>query len=156
MKRVLITGMSGTGKSSVLRRLAELGYRTIDTDEDDFTVTLPAGAGVERLWREDRIQAVLSATDTELIFVSGTCRNQVRFYPQFDRIVLLSAPPPVLVERMASRTTNPYGRRPEDITETLHYRETVEPLLRHSATLEVDTTAPLEEVVRGILEHVLE
>ena len=26
MKRILITGMAGTGKSSVIRRLAELGY----------------------------------------------------------------------------------------------------------------------------------
>jgi shikimate kinase len=156
VKRVLITGMSGTGKSSVLHRLGELGYRTIDTDEDDFTMTVATDDGVERLWREERIQAVLSATDAELTFVSGTCRNQVHFYAQFHHIVLLSAPPSVLVERMASRKNNPYGKRPEEIAETLQYVQTVEPLLRRSATLEVDTTAPLEEVVRKIVQHVLE
>src|SRR5215470_14919911 len=33
MKRVLLTGMSGTGKSSVIRALADLGYKAIDTDD---------------------------------------------------------------------------------------------------------------------------
>ncbi|TME21669.1 MAG: ATP-binding protein [Chloroflexi bacterium] len=139
-----------------MRRLADLGYRTFDTDEGAFTVSVQSDPGTERLWREDRMQALLSATDADLIFVSGTCRNQVRFYPQFDRIVLLSAPPAVLVERLAMRTNNPYGSKPEEVAETLRFVETVEPLLRKAATLEVDTTAPLDEVVRTILQHVLE
>jgi shikimate kinase len=156
MKRVLITGMSGTGKSSVLRRLGELGYRTVDTDDDGFTATVQSESGTEQLWREDRIQAVLSAADVDVLFVSGTCRNQVSFYPQFDRIVLLSAPVPVLVDRLATRMNNPYGRTAEELAETLRFVETVEPLLRDTATLEVDTTAPLDKVVRTILQHVLE
>lgn len=35
MRRVLITGMSGTGKSSLLQELAARGYRTVDTDYGD-------------------------------------------------------------------------------------------------------------------------
>ena len=33
MKRVLLTGMSGTGKSSVIGELAALGHTAIDTDD---------------------------------------------------------------------------------------------------------------------------
>jgi hypothetical protein len=33
VKRILLTGMSGTGKSSVIRELAVLGYKAIDTDD---------------------------------------------------------------------------------------------------------------------------
>jgi predicted ATPase len=36
VKRVLITGMSGTGKSSLLHELAARGYRTADTDYGDY------------------------------------------------------------------------------------------------------------------------
>jgi dephospho-CoA kinase len=32
MKRVLLTGMSGTGKSSIIDRLVALGYRAVDLD----------------------------------------------------------------------------------------------------------------------------
>jgi serine kinase of HPr protein (carbohydrate metabolism regulator) len=90
--RVLITGMSGVGKSSLLAELARRGYRTVDTDYGDYHGTVDG----ERLWREDRIAALL-AEDGPLI-VSGTTRNQVVFYPHFDHIVLLSAPAEVLVE----------------------------------------------------------
>ena len=36
MKQVLITGMSGTGKSTVVRALAARGYRAIDLDCDHY------------------------------------------------------------------------------------------------------------------------
>ena len=155
MKRVLLTGMSGTGKSSVLRRLAELGYCTVDTDYDDLTVEVRSASGAsERLWREDRIQQILSDANADLIFISGTCRNQVKFYTWFDHVVLLSAPASVLVERLSTRSNNPYGKSPQELAETLRLVETVEPLLRAAATLELDTTASLDTIVEAILRHV--
>jgi broad-specificity NMP kinase len=154
MKRVLITGMSGTGKSSLLHELAARGYRTVDTDYGDYYETVSG----ERLWREDQIDALLSSTPDEVpgvLFVQGTTRNQVLFYPRFDNIVLLSAPAEVLAERLATRTTNPYGKDPAELAETLDYLRTVEPLLRAAATLEVVTTVPVARVADMVLEHVL-
>ena len=90
-----------------------------------------------------------------MLFISGTSRNQVRFYPQFDHIVFLSAPADVLVERLHNRTNNPYGRTGAELIETLGFLRTVEPLLRSRATLEIDTSASLDQVVSAILEHVL-
>ena len=155
MKRVLLTGMSGTGKSTVINKLGELGYKVVDTDYGGFTVEVDSGAGAERLWRDDRIQEVLSADNADVLFISGTSRNQVKFYPQFDHIVLLSAPAHVLVERLTTRTNNPYGKKSDEVAETLRLLQTVEPLLRGLATLEVDTSTSLERVITAILDHVL-
>jgi hypothetical protein len=86
VKRVLITGMSGAGKTSVLHELASRGHRTVDTDYGDFFQIIDG----ERLWREDRISALLASAPDELpgvLFVQGTTRNQVLFHPRFDHIV---------------------------------------------------------------------
>jgi shikimate kinase len=159
MKRILLTGMSGTGKSSVIRALTELGYKAVDTDSDEWSVwaddPLQPGGEPDWIWREDRIEQLLSTDDAEVLFVSGCKSNQGTFYPQFDHIVLLSAPVELIVERLLTRTTNPYGKRPEELAQVLRYLEMVEPLLRRGATLEVDTSVPLNQVVRTVLEHVL-
>jgi dephospho-CoA kinase len=44
--KVLLTGMSGTGKSTALRVLGARGHRTVDTDTDRWSrwVTLPDGS----------------------------------------------------------------------------------------------------------------
>ena len=50
--KVLVTGMSGTGKSTALQVLGERGHRVVDTDTDEWShwVTLPdrpIGCGVK-------------------------------------------------------------------------------------------------------------
>ncbi|MBN9519801.1 hypothetical protein J0H58_14970 [bacterium] len=83
--------------------------------------------------------------------MSGCAENQVRFYPRFTHIVLLSAPADVIRERLAGRANNPYGKRPEELVDVLRHLEWVEPLLRQAATHEVRTTMPLDQVVRTLL-----
>lgn len=61
----------------------------------------------------------------------------------------------MLIDRLTNRTTNPYGKDPAELAETLGYVKTVEPLLRASATLEVVTTVPVAEVADAVLAHVL-
>ena len=164
MKRVLLTGMSGTGKSTLIGALAARGYKAIDTDTDEWStwVAVPRqpdqqDAGEERdwVWREDRIYRLLATADADVLFVSGCKSNQDVFYVQFDHVVLLSAPLPVLLERLTTRTTNPYGKHPDERAQVLEYARTVEPLLRRTASLEVDTRASVEQVIETILHHVL-
>ena len=88
MKRVLLTGMSGTGKSSVVRELVARGYKAVDTD-DGWCEPLPDG---RQQWREDAVRDLLDTEDTDVLFVAGCEENQVGFHPRFDQIILLSAP----------------------------------------------------------------
>ena len=160
MKRVLITGMSGTGKSTVIEELAARGYKAVDADYSGLSelVTIPAssdrsGLGAEQdwIWREDRIADLLATEDADVLFVSGTASNQWKFYGRFDHIVLLTAPAPVMTDRLVRRTNNPYGKDPPELARALALKETVEPLLRRGADLEIDTSAPVDEVVERIL-----
>jgi shikimate kinase len=163
VKRVLLTGMSGTGKSTVIDELAARGYRAIDLDSDEWSEWVAFTGGPEEspvepdrdwVWREDRVQSLLSTEDTGILFLSGCAMNMGKFCPQFDHIVLLSAPAAVIVERLATRTNNPYGKHPDEVARVLGLVQTIEPLLRKAAGHEVETSAPLDEVVATVLRLV--
>lgn len=146
--KVLITGMSGTGKSAALEQLGERGHRVVDTDTDQWScwVTLADGSR-DWVWREEAIDELLSSHRAGHLFVAGCKTNQGRFYPQFDRIVLLSAPVDVLLARIVTRVGNPYGKSPEERALILEHVAEVEPRLRVTADFEIDSSAPLLEVV---------
>jgi uridine kinase len=125
----------------------------VDTDYGDWHEVV----GGERLWHEGRIGALLAGIDDdspELLFVQGTVRNQGRFRDRFDHVVLLSAPREVIIERLMTRSNNPYGKDPAELAETLENLQFVEPLLRKAATLEVVTNVPVSEVAEAVLAHV--
>ncbi|MEU7449161.1 AAA family ATPase [Streptomyces diastaticus] len=151
MTVIFVTGMSGTGKTTALNQLEQQGYRVVDTDVGEWIedLPLPDGAGVEPQWREDRIDALITEHEIsgEPLFIAGTVWNQGRFYPRFDEIVLFSAPLEVMLERIANRDTNPFGKTTEQRDQVVADTAEVEPLLRSSATVEIDTRKPLAEVV---------
>src|SRR5437660_1799929 len=109
MKRVLITGMSGTGKSTLVGALRSRGFKAVDTD-DGWCEPTPDG---RQLWREDAIRDLLATED---------------------------------------RTTNAYGRSPEEFQRFLADVEQVEPLLRRAADHVVDTTVSPAGVVAAVLD----
>lgn len=150
MRRVLITGMSATGKSSVVEELVARGYDAVDTDYG-WCQHAPDG---EWIWHEERVSELLAAQERDPLILAGCASNQRKFYPLFDAVILLSAPRDVIVERLGSRTNNPFGSKPDELAQVLDDLEHVEPLLRASATHEIDTTVPLEAVVSRVLEVV--
>jgi adenylate kinase family enzyme len=142
---VFVTGMSGTGKSSALAELERRGHRIVDTDYGGWIEGEP-----EPLWREDRITALLDEHGDEALFISGCVANQGKFYERFDAVVLLSAPADVVLERVAGRTTNDFGTSDAERERILSDLAAVEPILRRGATAEIDTRAPLDEVVDAL------
>lgn len=162
MTRMLITGMSGTGKSSVIERLATLGYRAIDADSPEWSEWAPmpvpgAFPGIapelDWIWREDRMHNLLDEAGPDPLFVSGCAPNQGTFHRRFDVVVLLSAPPDVIVQRLATRTTNDFGKTAAERDKILADLRDVEPMLRAGSDMEIDTgTMPVDAVVSQLIE----
>ena len=157
MAKILITGMSGTGKSSALEELERRGHRVVDTDDPGWreyraypAVTDEVHQG-EWLWAADKMTELLDSDDGRSLFVQGTVRNQGAFYHRFDAVVLLSAPAEVILDRVARRTTNPYGKTAVERAMILDDLATVEPLLRAGCTHELDAARPLDEVVADLI-----
>lgn len=137
MAAYLITGMSGAGKSTLLTELTGRGHRTLDTDYGGWKYT-------DSLWDEARMAALL-ATNPD-IFISGTAENQGKFYHYFAQVILLHAPLPILLARIAQRTNNPYGKTASERNEVIHNYHSITPLLRQGATLELDAQRPVSDL----------
>lgn len=80
---------------------------------------------------------------------SGTKGSSI---DRFDAVVLLSAPAEVILDRIAGRETNDWGKLPAERDLILHQLATVEPLLRASCSHELDASRPLAVVVADLIE----
>jgi hypothetical protein len=157
MSTILLTGMSGTGKSSALAELGRRGYRVVDTDDPgwrEYRGYVGSSDPVHRgewLWVEERITDLLDSHDGRSLFIQGCVWNQAKFYDRFDAIVLLSAPADVILDRVARRTTNDYGKTLVERAMILDDLAKVEPLLRAGCTHELDASRPLDDVVADLI-----
>jgi dephospho-CoA kinase len=163
MKRVLITGMSGTGKSAVIEELAARGYETHDLDDPEWSEwvdadpsdTLTPAEGKDWVWREDRVRTLLSRPAHGVMFISGCARNMAALFPLIDIVILLSAPVATIMERLVARTPRGYGHAAEERRKVADLISIVEPLLRKSADCEIDTGRPVRDTVDEILRRVM-
>jgi hypothetical protein len=157
MSTILVTGISGTGKSAALAVLGRRGYRVVDTDDPgwrEYREHVEPSDELHRgewLWVEERITGLLDSDEGRSLFVEGCVRNQSSFYDLFDAVVLLSAPADVILDRIARRTTNSYGKTPLERAMILDDLAHIEPLLRETCTDELDASRPLDEVVTDLI-----
>ncbi|MEV6495525.1 AAA family ATPase [Actinoplanes sp. NPDC051633] len=139
---VLVTGMSGAGKSTALAELGRRGHRTVDTDYAGYAAETPDG----QMWIESRISELLDDHREGALFLAGCVPNQGLFYPRFDAVALLTAPLELLLSRAAGRSSNPFGATSEDRHRIATDTAAVEPRLRATATAVIDTRLPPAEV----------
>ncbi len=150
--RVLITGMSGAGKSSLIAELRSRGYAAYDADDHGFSEPRDDGRWG---WRADAVAELLANdTETDLLFFAGCSEEQATL--PFDYRVLLTAPRATLIERLRTRRNNPYGSSDAELAQVLDDLAQIEPLLRRSADLIIDTTPPPERIVDGLLRTLRE
>jgi broad-specificity NMP kinase len=146
---VLVTGMSGSGKSTVLGELRRRGHRVVDTNDPGWIVVTRTAGGSEPVWDLDRIEALIDGHRMGWLFIAGCVANQGSVYDRFDAVVLLSAPVDVILDRVTDRA-NPFGSTAEDRAKIANDLAAFEPLLRAGADSEIVTTAPVPDVVRTL------
>jgi hypothetical protein len=135
--------MSGAGKSTLLAELARRGWRAVDADDTSWCVW-DDGDDPGWLWREDRILALVAEPRSAPLVVAGTVPNVG--IVAWDRTFLLRAPLEVLLDRVARRAGNAYGRAPEERALIVEHHRDVEPRLRAWVDVELDGTRPTTEL----------
>lgn len=164
--KVLITGSSGVGKSTVVHELQKRGYRAIDGDEEPGLAQLVVAAtGKPAEWPEGYIDWSYYHWDLQLpklkdvlardttVFIGGVYSNQRDFHHLFDKIYVLVVPPEEHLRRNLVRPTRQAGDDEQNIMQRVERAEIIKQRLIDSGAELVDASGTVDEIADIILER---
>jgi adenylate kinase family enzyme len=171
MSLFLITGLPGSGKSTVCSELKSRGYTAYDGDEDHLAewynnktealvkVTIDE-CTPEFLRHHSRdisreiIKELAAKAGNEPVFLCGDPENEEELQDLFTKIFALVVDEGTLKYRLATRTNNPWGKLPHELEYSFAFREKWHSICRKFSYIMIDATRPTKHVVDQILEQV--
>ncbi len=162
MKKIFVTGISGTGKTTISEELVKRGFQTISMDETenlcwwinketkekvDWEVELNRDFTSKHEWICDveYLKKLLSKKDADLVFVLGCSENQDDFLDIFDKVLLLQCKPETFFKRLADRTNNDFGKHPSVQDAILVWYKDFENGLLENGAVSINTDRPLDK-----------
>ena len=166
MATYLITGRSGTGKSTICHRLQQLGLPAFDGDEvPGLARWIDVRSGhpikmdysnpvIDRKrfhWEWDKTVLMSLLNSHENIFVCGSADNQLELHGLFDRVYALALPPDEQRRRILARTSHDYGKHPEMQDQILLEQQEFITQAVAQGAIAIDATPNVEAIVLNIL-----
>jgi hypothetical protein len=165
---VWVTGNSGVGKSTVCALLKSRGELAFDADWEGYShwvdrtsgqvvadppYPVPAGWLERFAWRISRaeVQALAARMHDKTAFLCGSAENEADVQDLFDLVVCVVVDNETLRNRLLTRTTNAFGRHPEELAAALGCNDGVEPTYRRLGAAIIDGRRPPAEVADAIL-----
>lgn len=167
-----ITGISGSGKSSVRHELKRRGYQAFGTDEDDLAYFYHNQTGervgnhvtveertpewrAQHTWKLTRINAqelAKKATGSPVFLCGVTANDADELWDLFDVVFALFIDEGALKHRIASRTNDDFGKSAHELQILIEWQKTAKEDYRKLGAVLIDATRPLKQVVDEILE----
>jgi broad-specificity NMP kinase len=165
---VWVTGNSGVGKSTVCEILRARGELAVDADWDGYNRWVDRETGetvaesddhrdggwLDRYaWRIDReaVEVLARGATDQTVFLCGSVENESEVRDLFAAIVCLVIDDVTLLERLRSRTTNDFGKLPEELAAARYWNDRMEPAYRHLGATVIDATRPPDEVADAVM-----
>ena len=99
-----------------------------------------------------RVQALVGRAADRLVFLCGSTANEDEVWHLFSRVIYLAIDEPTLRDRLASRTSNDFGKTPWELEAILSWHQVGEADYERFGAVIIDATLPLHDVVDKVLE----
>jgi hypothetical protein len=165
---VWVTGNAGAGKTTACEVLTSRGELAVEADWEGYShwvdrtsgevVTdppYPAPPGwLDRFgWRisRARVEALAARTHGKNAFLCGSAENEEDVRDLFDLVICLVVDSQTLRHRLQTRTSNAFGKHPEELAAALDCNDGNEQAYRRLGATIIDGTLPPAEVADAIL-----
>ena len=173
--KILITGIAGTGKSTVISELNRLGHIAVDLDTADVCSWIDKETGAETTYEEGagaswieghRWQVVVpkliallnSFPDDENIYIGGkVSRHQIEDLNKiFDKVFLLSPSDQVVEDRLSTRKSNAknFAKTREERDFIIRYRDKFEQVCVGTGAIVLENNGDLSNLVSSLLQFI--
>lgn len=167
--KILITGISGTGKTTALAELQKYGYVVIDLDAtgicrwknketQEFTEYGETGRDYDWLTQHgwycdiDKLKQLLSSIrEDKDVFVAGIAENIEELVEEFDKVFIFTAPDTVVKERLNVRTNNHFAKKEEEQNFVLGHSKAL--LKKIKDFTEIDANKSPSDITEYILNN---
>lgn len=165
---VWVTGNAGVGKSTVCALLKSLGEQAVDADWEGYNHWVDRTSGqvvvdppdpvpegwLDRFgWKISRaaVEALAARAHDTIAFLCGSAENEEEVWDLFDLVVCMVVDGDTLRHRLLTRTTNSFGKHPEELAAALGCNDGTESTYRRLGATIIDGRMPLTEVADAIL-----
>lgn len=171
-KAILVIGVAGSGKSSVSKKLRDLGHKAYDIEEIDGlfkAINKNTGEIYEDFENDDlekvktmdwncdvkKLQEIIKNETSDITFYCGTASNWEDLIALFDKIILLKASPEVIERRLSTRSLKEFGGTKEVRNWALEWKDWFENEIRKKDAIIVDANDNPEKVAKQIINSVV-
>ena len=178
MALYFITGISGSGKTTVLSELRNRGYEAYDVDEagpatakwhNDATGYIHPKSSVKQedrtpeflaqhSWKVPRAEVIDLAQNarTKDIFLGGSISNESELSDLFSRVFALIIDDKTLTHRLKARTNNDWGKSSHELNKTIAANRGLEECYQKLGYVIIDATQPSDVIALKIVGHLNE
>lgn len=168
MKKIFITGVSGTGKTTLSEELKKQGFHAISIDEVKGLCSWRNKETNEKITRKvtsnkeftnthkwvcdiDKLKELIEI-DSEIVFILGMPSNREEIALMCDKVFLLQCKPETFLHRLNTRTNNTFGKDVSIQQHMLQWYEGFEKELLDKGAIPIDTDRPVDQIAFEVIE----
>ena len=165
---IYITGIGGSGKTTVRAELEKRGYEALEVDgvfaeffnnKTGERVKQTIDERTPQWWKEhtwifmpEPLKKLQKRAQSKQIFLCGTAFDEANYLHMFKKVFALVLDNDTLEHRLQTRTTTNWGKSPHELKDALTWNKTRKEEYEKLGATIIDATKPLNEVVDEILK----